>query len=102
MVLENKLGISAQIELNKVEEKISKQKAKWLFDSGEIDNIPVGTFEGLCKIHSILFDEIYDFAGKMRNVNIAKGNFRFALVMYLEHALEYIDNMPEKNHREIR
>jgi len=95
MVLKNKLGIENQVELNKAEEKISKQKAKQLFDSGEINNIPVGTFEGLCKIHLELFSEIYDFAGKMRDVNIAKGNFRFAPIMYLEHALKYIDNMPE-------
>ncbi len=95
MVLVNKLGIENQVELNKAEEKISKQKAKQLFDSGEINNIPVGTFEGLCKIHLELFSEIYDFVGKMRDVNIAKGNFRFVPIMYLEHALKYIDNMPE-------
>ncbi len=95
MILKNRLRIENQVELNKTEEKISKQKAKQLFDSGEINNIPVGTFEGLCKIHLKLFSEIYDFAGKMRDVNIAKGNFRFAPIMYLEHALKYIDNMPE-------
>ena len=95
MVLENKLGIENQIELNKAEEKISKQKAKQLFDTDEINNIPVGTFDGLCKIHAALFSEIYDFAGKMRDVNIAKGNFRFVPIMYLEHALKYIDNMSE-------
>ena len=101
MILKNKLGIENQVELNKVEEKISKQKAKQLFDTGEINNIPVGTFAGLCKIHAALFKEIYDFAGKMRNVNISKGNFRFAPVMYLEHALKYIDNMPENTFNEI-
>ena len=101
MILKNKLGIENQVELNKVEEKISKQKAKQLFDTGEINNIPVGTFAGLCKIHAALFKEIYDFAGKMRNVNISKGNFRFAPIMYLEHALKYIDNMPENTFNEI-
>ena len=101
MILKNKLGIENQVELNKVEEKISKQKAKQLFDTGEINNIPVGTFAGLCKIYAALFKEIYDFAGKMRNVNISKGNFRFAPIMYLEHALKYIDNMPENTFNEI-
>ena len=101
MILKNKLGIENQVELNKVEEKISKQKAKQLFDTGAINNIPVGTFTGLCKIHTALFEEIYYFAGKMRNVNISKGNFRFAPVMYLEHALKYIDNMPENTFNEI-
>ena len=101
MILKNKLGIENQVELNKVEEKISKQKAKQLFDTGEINNIPVGTFAGLCKIHAALFEEIYDFAGKMRNVNISKGNFRLAPIMYLEHALKYIDNMPENTFNEI-
>ena len=101
MVLENKLGIENQVELNKTEEKISKQKAKQLFDTGEINNIPVGTFEGLCRIHAVLFNEIYDFAGKMRDVNISKGNFRFAPIMYLEHVLKYIDNMPENTFDEI-
>jgi len=101
MVLKNKLGIENQVELNKIEEKVSKQKAQQLFDSGEINNIPVDTFEGLRKIHAILFDEIYDFAGKMRDVNLAKDNFRFAPLMYLEHALKYIDNMPENTFDEI-
>lgn len=101
MVLKNKLGIENQVELNKIEEKVSKQKAQQLFDSGEINNIPVGTFEGLRKIHAILFGKIYDFAGKMRDVNLAKGNFRFAPLMYLEHALKYIDNMPENTFDEI-
>ena len=101
MILENKLGIENQVELNKIEEKIGKQKVQQLFDRGEINNIPVGTFEGLRKIHVILFDEIYDFAGKMRDVNLAKCNFRFAPLMYLEHALKYIDNMPENTFDEI-
>lgn len=101
MILKNKLGIENQLELNKAEERISKQKAKQLFDSGEIDKIEVGTFAGLSQIHKVLFDEIYDSAGKMRNENIAKGNFRFAPVMYLEQSLKYIDKMPQSTFDEI-
>jgi cell filamentation protein len=101
MILRNKLGIENQVELNKEEERISKQKAKQLFDSGGIDKIEVGTFRGLCQIHKALFNEIYDFAGKMRDVNIAKGNFRFAPLMYLEQSLKHIDNMPENTFDEI-
>lgn len=83
MILDNKLNITSQIELSKVEEKISKQKAKQLFDSGDINRVQIGTFEGLQYIHKYLFEDIYDFAGKIRTVNIAKSNFRFAPVMYL-------------------
>lgn len=101
MILKNKLGIENQVELNKAEERISKQKAKQLFDSGEIDKIEVGTFAGLSQIHKVLFDEIYDSAGKMRNENIAKGNFRFAPVMYLAQSLKYIDKMPQSTFDEI-
>ena len=101
MILENKLNISNQIELSKVEEKISKQKAKQLFDSGDINKVQVGTFEGLSYIHKYLFEDIYDFAGKIRTVNIAKNNFRFAPLMYLEHSLKYIDNMPQSTFEEI-
>ena len=101
MVLENKLSIENQVELNKAEEKISKQKAKQLFDSGGIDKIEVGTFKGLREIHEFLFGDIYDFAGEIRNVNIAKGNFRFAPVMYLEESLKNIDKMPQSNFDEI-
>lgn len=101
MILKNKLGIENQLELNKAEERISKRKAKQLFDSGEIDKIEVGTFAGLSQIHKVLFDEIYDFAGKMRNENIAKGNFRFAPVMYLAQSLKYIDKMPQSTFDEI-
>ena len=93
MILANKLDIVNQVELAKAEEKISKQKAKQLFDSGDIDKIEVGTFAGLSFIHAYLFDDIYDFAGKIRTVNIAKGNFRFAPVMYLEQSLKHIDKM---------
>ncbi len=101
MVLENKLNITNQIELNKVEEKISKTKAKKLFDSGKIDKIKVGTFAGLKQIHKYLFEDIYDFAGKLRTVNIAKGNFRFAPVMYLAQSLKQIDKMPQSTFDEI-
>lgn len=101
MILENKLGITDEIELRKAEEKISKLAAKHLFDSGEINNIEVGTFAGLCHIHKALFYEIYEFAGKMRDVNLAKGNFRFAPLMYLEQSLRYIDKMPQGNFNEI-
>ena len=88
MVLANKLNIQNQLELNKAEEKISKQKAKKFFESGEINRIEIGTFKGLSQIHSYLFGDIYDFAGKLRDVNIAKGNFRFAPLMYLPQSLE--------------
>lgn len=101
MILENKLKINNQIELSKVEEKISKQKAKQLFDSGDINKIEIGTFEGLQYIHKYLFEDIYDFVGKIRTVNIAKNNFRFAPLMYLEHSLKYIDTMPQSTFDEI-
>lgn len=101
MILANKLNISDQIELAKAEEKISKQKAKQLFDSGDIKQVEVGTFAGLAYIHGYLFDEIYDFAGAIREVNIAKGDFRFAPLMYLEPSLKHIDAMPQGNIDEI-
>lgn len=101
MVLNNKLNITNQIELNKAEEKMSKEKAKKFFDSGKIDTIKVGTFTGLKQIHKYLFEDIYDFAGKMRDVNISKGNFRFAPVMYLEQSLKHIDKMPQSTFDEI-
>lgn len=101
MVLENKLGITESCELAKSEEKISKQKAIELFQTGKIDELKAGTFESLLKIHKYLFDEIYDFAGKIRTVNIAKGNFRFAPVIYLKEALENIDKMPQSTYDEI-
>lgn len=90
MIPENKLGITDQIELAKAEEKISKQKAKQLFDSGDIEKVNVGKFAGLAYNHAYLFGDIYDFAGKIREVNIAKGDFRFAPLMYLEVALKNI------------
>jgi cell filamentation protein len=101
MTLENKLNITNQVELAKTEEKISKQKAKKLFDSGDIAKVEVGTFEGLSFIHNYLFEDIYDFAGKIREVNIAKGNFRFAPLMYLQQSLKHIDTMPQTNFDEI-
>ena len=101
MILDNKLNITNQIELSKAEEKISKQKAKQLFDSGDINKVKIGTFEGLAYIHNYLFGEIYDFAGKIRTVNISKGDFRFAPLMYLEASLEYIDKMSQSNFEQI-
>ena len=100
-MLENKLGIINQLELNRVEERLSKEKAKQLYDSGDIDRVEVGTFKGLSYIHNYLFEDIYEFAGKVRSQNISKGNFRFAPVMYLEIALEHIDKMPQRNLDEI-
>lgn len=101
MVLENKLNITDQVELNKMEEKLSKEKAKKLFDSGKINSIKVGTFAGLKQIHKFLFEDVYDFAGKMRTVNHSKGNFRFAPVMYLAQSLKAIDKMPQSAFDEI-
>jgi len=101
MILKNKFGINNQIELSKIEEKLSKQRAKELFDSGDIENVEVGTFNGLSYIHNYLFGDIYEFAGKVRDVNISKGGFRFAPVMYLEASLAHIDKMPQSNFDEI-
>ncbi|MCR3894663.1 Fic family protein [Aeromonas caviae] len=101
MMLENKLNITNQVELAKAEEKISKQKAKQLFDSGDINKADVGTFSGLSFIHGYLFGDIYHFAGNIRDVNIAKGNFRFAPLMYLDVSLKHIDGMPQSTFDEI-
>lgn len=101
MILQNKLGITDQIELARMEEKISKKKAKQLFDSGDIGKAEVGSFAGLAFIHAYLFEDIYFFAGKIRDVNIAKGNFRFAPLMYLEVSLKHIDGMPQGSFNEI-
>ena len=101
MILENKLNITDQIELARAEEKISKQKAKQLFDSGDLHKVEVGKFAGLAFIHAYLFEDIYDFAGKIRDVNIAKGNFRFAPLMYLAPSLKHIDAMPQSMFNEI-
>ena len=101
MILDNKLNITDQVELAKAEEKISKQKAKQLFDSGDIAKVEVGTFAGLAFIHAYLFADIYDFAGQIRTVNIAKGNYRFAPLMYLQQAILHIDTMPQGNFDQI-
>lgn len=101
MALKNKLGITDSSELAREEEKISKRKAVELFHNGLLDRLEAGKFSSLAKIHKILFDEIYDFAGKIRDVNIAKGNFRFAPLIYLEVALKNIDNMPQSTFDEI-
>lgn len=97
MVLQNKLNISNSAELAREEEKISKRKALELFESGYLDSLEAGTFQSLAEIHKYLFDEIYEFAGKIREVNIAKGNFRFAPVMYLKEALKNIEKMQQQD-----
>lgn len=101
MALENKLGITDSAELAREEEKISKKKALWLFESGTLDSLEAGSFAALQEIHKCLFEELYDFAGKIRTVNLAKGNFRFAPVMYLETALGNIEKMPQSTYDEI-
>ena len=101
MTLENKLNISDAVELARAEEKISKTKALKLFTSGYLNTLEAGTFDSLAEIHRYLFDEIYSFAGNVRTVNMAKGNFRFAPVMYLEQALKHIEAMPQSTYNEI-
>ena len=101
MALENKLGLTSTAELDRAEERISKKKAAQLFDRKLLDTFDVGTFAGLAAIHKYLFEGIYDFSGELRTVNIAKGNFRFAPLMYLQAALENIDKMPQSNFDEI-
>ena len=101
MVSENKLDIEDSAELAREEERVSKKKALELFESGLLDSYQAGTFKTLAQIHKYLFDEIYHFAGEIRKVNIAKGNFRFAPVMYLEQALAHIDAMPQSTYEEI-
>ncbi len=101
MILKNKLNITDQVELSRAEEKISKKKAKQFFETGDIHKIEIGTFLGLASIHAYLFADIYDFAGKIREVNIAKGNFRFVPVIYLKQSLESIDQMPQNNFDQI-
>ena len=94
MELENKLGLDG-LEFQHEEERISKQKAKRLYDEGVLDSFEVGTYAGLQSIHRWLFEDIYDFAGKTRTLNLAKGNFRFASALYLDEALRQISNMPQ-------
>lgn len=101
MALENKLGITESARLAREEERISKKKAAELFENGILDTLKAGSFAALKAIHKYLFDDIYDFAGKIRTVNIAKGNFRFAPVMYLEAAIENIEKMPQSTFDEI-
>ena len=101
MALENKLGLTSSADLAREEERISKKKAVELFETGLLDTLPAGKFATLQAIHKYLFEDIYDFAGEIRTVNMAKGNFRFAPLMYLQAALENIDKMPQSNFDEI-
>ena len=101
MALENKLGLTSSADLAREEERISKKKAVDLFEKGVLYNLPAGKFSTLQATHKYLFEDIYDFAGKLRTVNIAKGNFRFAPLMYLQAALDNIDKMPQSNFDEI-
>lgn len=101
MALENKLGITSSADLARKEELISKKKAAELFENRVLDSFPAGKFSTLQAIHKYLFEDVYDFAGKLRTVNVAKGNFRFAPLMYLHAALENIDKMPQSNFDEI-
>ena len=101
MALENKLGLTNSADLAREEERISKKKAVQLFENGMLNSLPAGKFATLQKIHKYLFDDIYDFAGEIRTVNLAKGNFRFAPMMYLQAALENVEKMPQSNFNEI-
>lgn len=101
MTLENKLHLTSSVELAREEERISKKKAVELFESGYLDTLKAGSVEALCRIHEYLFSEVYDFAGRVRTVNLAKGNFRFAPVMYLEAALKNVEAMPQSTFDEI-
>ena len=101
MSVENKLGLTSSDDLAREEERLSKKKAVELFENGMLDTLPAGKFSTLQAIHKYLFEDIYDFAGKLRTVNLAKGNFRFAPLMYLEAALANIDKMPQSTFDEI-
>ena len=101
MALENKLGLESSADLAREEERISKKKALELFEGGMLDNLEAGKFSALSAIHKVLFEDIYSFAGQLRTVNLAKGNFRFAPLMYLEASLENIDKMPQSTFDEI-
>ena len=100
-MLENKLGLTSSADLAREEERISKKKAVELFEKGILDDLPAGKFSTLQVIHKYMFEDIYDFAGKIRTVNIAKGNFRFAPLMYIEAAIENFDKMPQLSFDEI-
>lgn len=101
MVLDNKLGLTNSAELAKQEELLTKKRAKELFESGKINDLEIGTFKGLADIHYFLFQDIYNFAGKIRDINIAKGNFQFAPRIFLEQSLNYIDQLPQETFDEI-
>ena len=101
MVLENKLGLTNSADLAREEELISKKNALKMFETGLLNELEAGKFSSLAKIHKYLFEDIYPFAGEIRTANIAKGNFRFAPVMYLKASLEHIDSMPQSNFDEI-
>ncbi len=101
MALQNKLGLEISADLAREEERISKKKAIALFEKGALENLPAGKFSTLQAIHKYIFEDIYDFAGEIRTVNLSKGNFRFAPLMYLEAALENIDKMPQSTFEEI-
>ena len=101
MILENKLNITDQAELAREEERISKIRAKEMFETGYLNTLEAGTFEVLKKIHKYLFEEIYQFAGNLRKVNIAKGNFRFTPIVYLEESIKNIEKMPQSTYEEI-
>ena len=100
-MLENKLGIKDAVELAKAEEKLSKKRAKELFEKGILDTLPAGTMQSLQRIYQYLFQDLYPFAGEIRKVNLAKGNFRFAPLMYLEESLQNIEKMPQSSYEEI-
>ena len=101
MPLDNKLGLTDSAALHREEERISKKKAAFLYDSGYLDTLTPGTFDSLAKIHRVLFEDVYDFAGTIRTVNLAKGNFRFAPLLYLKDALKSIEKMPQSTFDEI-
>lgn len=100
-LIENKLGIKNSVELAREEERITKKKVVALFESGRLEQLEAGTFDSLKEIHKVLFEDIYEFAGQLRTVNLAKGNFRFAPVLYLQSAIEQIEAMPQSNFNEI-
>lgn len=100
-LIENKLGIKNSVELAREEERITKKKVVALFESGRLEQLEAGTFDSLKEIHKVLFEDIYEFAGQLRTVNLAKGNFRFVPVLYLQSAIEQIETMPQSNFNEI-